>query len=139
MMKKFVLFLALTVSGSAMAATDLYVNQAVQKSVVAQQQVQALEEAIPAMLRPMLKANIEAIKAQLVAIQADLALSMDPKAPGAQIGSFVCSTQDFFDRIIFTGKAATELEARNAAQMACMKAKGEFLCRGEVTCEKILK
>lgn len=139
-MKKIITILALMSSASAMAASDLYVNQALQKSVGSQQLLKTLEDSIPAILRPLVQGNIDALKFQLVAVQMDLSMSLDPNAQGNQQinKGFVCSTKDTFHGKIYTGRGQTKMEAQNSAQTACINAEDAFWCKGAISCEQVM-
>ncbi len=140
-MKKLMLILAMMTTSTAMAASDLYVNQALQKSVGAQQLLKTLEESVPAILRPLMQGNLDALKFQLMGVQADLAMSLDPNAQGNQMPSkgFVCSTKDSFHGTIYTGRGQTRMEAENSAQSACIsKMRSSMWCDGTISCEQIM-
>ena len=77
-MKSLMILSVLIASSSAYAANDLYVTQASQKVNLAQQQVQAIEDAMPATELFLMKASLETLKMHLDSAQADLSTSLSP-------------------------------------------------------------
>ena len=144
-MKKLFILSAMIVSTSAMAASDLYVNQAAQKAGVALQELQDLENTVPEMIRPLIRANLDAVKLQISGIQTDLANSLNPNAPGSQTlppiaTGFICSVTDSFNNDMHLGaKAPTHLQAEASAVKACKDKFGgaDMWCSAAPVCDPV--
>jgi len=140
-MKKLLLALALVASSSAMAASDMYVNQAMGKTEIAKQQIDNLEASIPAPARFLVQANLNAIRFQLGAIKSDLSMSLDPNAPGNQPVQTIaeCSESESFPNAqVFVARGISPAEATQFVRTKCIQAEGDAMwCKSAVTCAPV--